>query len=607
MQPIPRRWRRAFIIAALGSAILAVPAANAEILAVDDNRNVGIFHNIDFVAGFGWEVGQPLTVEVFRNGQRIGMAEGPTVAVDEGLPLQGALEVNHGPAGAPQPGDCWTNYTPDIMPGDEVRMTQGVDVDSVLIDPITVDRGPFLNSAGKVQVEGRASRPDGTPIPIAFLDSGSVLNTSQFRGGPNEIFRTPGTTDGVTMIFDPASRMDDPGRDGREPDGLSTEDRRALLMAGEYTIGYGHVAPLPRETQLFEGNADTPGPALGCEASPSESNAVTSTDDAAVNASSGDLVVDGKAMAGTFDDDITEVVPKLSDGTTTISGGPIDVTGAVRTWTHTFARADLETLADGPLTVSADYVTSAGPIGGHTKSLTKDVAVPGAPGANPGSGSYVGTQQVALSGESGATIRYTIGGSDVAAPTASSGTVANGAIAVTASQTIRAVVIDAAGNMSPVSTFAYTITAPVPQNTAGDTATGADGSGGGTSVVIAPLGAAPTTAQSTSSKLALKRLSTAARVKRSVARVRGIGLKMELPDGANVVKINIYRKVAGGKLRLISSGFKAPSTSGVYSVRQNHAALKRLLTVGGYEVQVTPGASRNDLGATRKASFKIVP
>ncbi len=605
MHHIPRRWRRAFTIATLGSAVLAVPVANAEIIAVDDNRNVATFHNIDFVAGFGWEVGPTLTVEVFRGGQRIGMAAGPTVAIDEGLAQQGALEVNHGPAGAPQPGDCWTNYTPDIMPGDEVRMTQGANVDSVLIDPITVDRGPFVNGAGNVQVEGRAARPDGTPIPIAFLDSGSVLNTSQFRGGPNEIFRTPGTTDGVTMIFDPASRMDAPGRDGREPDGLSTADRLGLLMAGEYTIGYGHVAPLPRETQLFEGNADTPGPALGCEASPSESNAVTSTDDAAVNASSGDLVVNGNAMAGTFDDDITEVVPKLSDGTTTISGDPIDVTGAVRTWTHTFARSDLETLADGPLTASADYVTSAGAIGGHTKSLTKDVAVPGAPGASPGSGSYVGTQHVALSGENGATIRYTIGTSDVAAPTPSSGTVANGAIAVTASQTIKAVVVDAAGNMSPVSTFAYTITAPVDQNAVGDAA-GAGGPSGGTSVVVAPLGTAPTITQTTPAKLALKKLSTAARVKRSVARLRGIGLKMELPDGTNVVKINIYRKAAGGKLKLISSGFKAPGKGGVYSVRQNHAALKRLLTVGSYEVQVTPGASRTDLGATRKAGFKIV-
>jgi hypothetical protein len=297
-------WKGVAACALAGSAFIAAPAANAEVISVGDGRNVGIFHNIDFIAGFGWQEGLPLTVEVFRNGQRIGSASGPTIAVDEGLPLAGALEVNHGPEGAPQPGDCWTNYTPDIMPGDEVRLTQGAETDSVIIDPITVDRGPFLNADGNVQVEGRASTANGTPLAIAALDSGGVLNTSKFRGGPNQLFRTPGTTDGWTMIFDPASPMD-ASRDGREPAGLTRATRLDLLMAGEYTMGYGHVAPLPRETQLHEGNGDAPGPALGCEGLASESNAVSSLDDGAINLASGDLVVTGKAMAGTFDDDIT--------------------------------------------------------------------------------------------------------------------------------------------------------------------------------------------------------------------------------------------------------------------------------------------------------------
>jgi hypothetical protein len=584
----------------LGSAIIAVPSANAEVISVGDGRNVGIFHNIDFVAGFGWEVGQPLTVEVFRGGQRIGMAEGPTVDLDEGLPLNGALEVNHGPVGDPQPGDCWTTYTPDIMPGDEVRLTQLGITDTVIIDPITVDRGPFVNSAGKVQVEGRASRPGGTPIPIAFLDSGSVLNTSQFRGGPNEIFRTLGTTDGVTMIFDPASPMTAEGRDGREPGGLTTAQRLDLLMGGEYTIGYGHVAPLPRETQMFDGNADTPGPALGCEALPSESNAVSSTDDTAVNVASGDLLVNGKVMAGTFDNDITSVIPKISDGTTTVTGAAINVTGAVSTWTTTFSRASLETLRDGPLTISADYFTTNGPIGGHTKTIAKDIVAPAAATANVPSGSYVGPQQITLSAENGATIRYTIGGPGVADPTASTGTIANGPIPITASQTVKAIVVDAAGNTSPVATFAYTITAPVQQNTGG----GGAAAGGVTTILPAPaLGGNTNTVAP--AQLALKRLLTAAKVKRSTARLRGIRLSMELASGTNVVKINVYRR-SGGKLKLISSGFKTTSNSGVYRVRQNHASLRRLLRIGSYEVRVTPGRSRTDLGKTSKASFKVV-
>jgi hypothetical protein len=44
----------------------------------------------------------------------------------------------------------------------------------------------------------------------------------------------------------------------------------------------------------------------------------------------------------------------------------------------------------------------------------------------------------------------------------------------------------------------------------------------------------------------------------------------------------------------------------VYDVRQNHAALRRLLRTGIYEVHVTPGASRTDLGTPSKRAFTVV-
>jgi hypothetical protein len=80
---------------------------------------------------------------------------------------------------------------------------------------------------------------------------------------------------------------------------------------------------------------------------------------------------------------------------------------------------------------------------------------------------------------------------------------------------------------------------------------------------------------------------------------------MRLADGTEIVKINVYRRTAAG-LKLLSSGYKAPSAAGLYRVTQNHAQLRRLLTRGTYEVQVTPGYGKTELGTTARASFKVV-
>src|SRR3712207_2049605 len=131
----------AALVASLALAIpsWAMPAGDG----VRPGHNVSVFHNPDFVAAFGYPVGEPLTVEVYRNDVKIGSATGPAVAVNEGLPLAGALEVNHGPVGAPQPGDCWTGITPDILPGDHVVVTDSTGAtDEVLVDNITIDKGP---------------------------------------------------------------------------------------------------------------------------------------------------------------------------------------------------------------------------------------------------------------------------------------------------------------------------------------------------------------------------------------------------------------------------------------------------------------------------------
>lgn len=105
--------------------------------------------------------------------------------------------------------------------------------------------------------------------------------------------------------------------------------------------------------------------------------------------------------------------------------------------------------------------------------------------------------------------------------------------------------------------------------------------------------------------LALRSLTTAARVKQLKAKVQGIRLTMRLSDGTEIVKVNVYRKV-GTRLRLLSSTFRVPAAGALSRVTQNQPGLRRLLKRGDYQVQVTPGYSKSELGRTSRASFKVV-
>jgi hypothetical protein len=80
---------------------------------------------------------------------------------------------------------------------------------------------------------------------------------------------------------------------------------------------------------------------------------------------------------------------------------------------------------------------------------------------------------------------------------------------------------------------------------------------------------------------------------------------MRVPDGTVVVRIRVYRKT-GKRLTLLSDGYRTPAAAGLFRVQQGHLQLRRQLKRGAYEVQVTPGYSTSELGATSKISFKVV-
>ncbi len=246
--------------AMLATTAWAMPTGNG----VRADHNISVFHNLDFVAAFGYVVGEQLTVEVFRNGNLIGTASGPAQNIDEGLPQNGALEVNHGPEGAPLPGDCWTGAVPDIRPGDRVAVTDSNDVtDEVLVDRITITKGPYdvtstVRNKTDVAVEGRAAYADGRPIPIAKLNSGELRQAEpRFRATPNKVERIPGSTDRWRATYRAPYRI------FQIKDPLTLQQQKRAVLNGDHAMGYGHVAPLPTETQLVEGLGGG-GPAVGC-------------------------------------------------------------------------------------------------------------------------------------------------------------------------------------------------------------------------------------------------------------------------------------------------------------------------------------------------------
>jgi hypothetical protein len=160
-----------------------------------------------------------------------------------------------------------------------------------------------------------------------------------------------------------------------------------------------------------------------------------------------------------------------------------------------------------------------------------------------------------------------------------------------------------------VKSFAYVIEVPV---TAGGTATTATvatpalaGATSTSSPTPLPKPTGGTAAGSSRPKLSVTSLRTAARMKQSSARKRGFRLTMRLPGGTEIVRIQVYRRTRTG-LKLVSAGYKAPSAAGPYRIQQRHVQLRRQLKRGTYEVHVTPGYTRNELGVASKVSFRVV-
>jgi hypothetical protein len=565
------------------AAVVAAPAARAQDANVRPGKNMSVFANTGFVAAFNYTLGAPMKVEIVREGHVVARASGPAVATADGP----GLEVNHGPAGAPLPGDCWSNYTPRILPGDEVRVIDDGGTDSVLVDEIKLASAEQVGN--DVVVKGTAFYADGTPIPVAALDSGEARNIGPVvRANPTSVVAGPNAGEWIATYEAALGYGVISGKGDNQPPAVQLRQ----ILTGDHAMGYGHAA-LPNGAaapvaQVAEGVGDHSGPAPGCEvvAPIVPANAITTLNDDVVNIDSGDLEIGGVSEAG------TDVAVTLDDG----HGGAITVDAvegpSSGAWSVLVSRAQLEDLADGTLTVAVSF-------GGDTLSLAKDTAAPAAIVGTPAPGTYATAQSVRLStGDATDVIRFTRDGTT---PTATSPR-ASGPISIPSTQTIKAFATDAAGNAGPVHALAYTIgvTAGGVQTSGGNgQTTTAHGLG---SVVTVPAGlAAPRR-----SKPYLRQFGTSPRMKRSAVRKAGIRVFMRVADDAEVVRIRVFRKLANGRRVLVATAFRSPGRAGLYRTRLANRKLRRDLRVGSYDVEATPGASRSELGTSSGFGFKVV-
>ena len=172
----------------------------------------------------------------------------------------------------------------------------------------------------------------------------------------------------------------------------------------------------------------------------------------AVNASN---IGAGLTLSG-GSNDATGVTVTLDDSDPATPAATATAVPTASSYSVLFNSVQLSGLRDGTLTATSSFVTPAGTIPGTGTSVLKDTVAPSAPTSDTAPGRYAATQRVILSPAAtepaSSVVRFTTDGST---PTGTS--VAGRTTDITTSRTLKAIVVDAAGNTSPVASFAYVI------------------------------------------------------------------------------------------------------------------------------------------------------
>jgi Chitobiase/beta-hexosaminidase C-terminal domain len=536
--------------AIMSSAVIAAPANAAAPVGGPVLPAIAITYNTGEIL-YTDPPGNPTVATVSRGAAPL--ATGTFNAPDPAAPGEFGVNSFHLALAGTATG-CWDQFVPQILPGDSVT----VDGTTVAVPDITAN--PPQQVGNTVVVTGTATGVDPSVLDVEIAPAGA----GRFAGGVGAAggqFLSSLVPRGFAAVFN----MTDATHWKTTFSGLDA-GTLAIAAGGTASVMWDPAAlaavdPPIATTVAYE--AGSTGAAVpGC-AGLFRPNEATGADRALINMANvgNDLTVNGVSQPGAS----ASQVMLIDSNNKTVSAGAF----GLGNWSGTIPASSLSGLADGAIRIASVYSIGAG----RTVSglLRKDTTAPAAPTSSLTAGSYTSAQNAELSAAEG-TIYYTTDGS---APSTSSTKYAS-AIKVAATQTIKAIAVDGAGNASPVSSFDYAINKPVVQQPI---------------QVVAP--SAP--------KMRLDALTLTSRMKLRTAKRRGIHAVVFAPEGAKVIKVRLlYRN------HVITRTVKVVRGDGVItltlpSTRKGRAKLRR----GTYKLQVTPGASTHKYGATTTRTIRI--
>ena len=418
-------------VAAAAAIVVTTPAMAAAVIdpVPAQPLEVVVFPERDFVVTEGGPGNLALDFKIIRNGVTIGTAAGTTDA-------DGLLEVNH-PGGV-----CWQGVTPNILPGDVLRVTEQANPANgyeVRTQGVSAPQAEIVGS--NVVVHGVALDDAGNPLPLSRVEQRIVQPELREPPEPLEKRDIRATTDDGNLVRDNSPGAA-PGAFIATHSGLTAIQRQKAIEGQTRVLGWQRTAANGDRLgiTIFEAG-EVGGPGFGgCPLG--RDYAVT-----AFSRPSLKLGHNGVTVSGTSND-ATDVQVTLVDGAaaTTDPSRAATITGT--TFRAAFTRAQVNRLRDGKIRAVGSYTVGGGKINGVTKTIVKDLKAPRPAKSDTRSGVYQRTQFVSLFRAAGeartSRIFYTTNGRAPGLGSLKFGR----AIRISSTHVLRAVVIDQAGNKS---------------------------------------------------------------------------------------------------------------------------------------------------------------
>jgi hypothetical protein len=361
------------------------------------------FPQRDFISATGYTPNVAYTFSVIRGGNVVSTSS-PVVADPTGL-----AEVNH-PGGG-----CWTGVTPNLQPGDTIRISGGGLVEQTTIAGVSDER-PIVTAVdpvtggGTVEIHGKAADAAGNPLPLDQIEQRLIARNDSFDlNGRRAIRATAGAGSDGTLAYDAPGSVRFTAKYT-----LQTPDDLARAVGGRSTSGtffdgaesrslwLGNSPALGNELTIYEnGPAIAGGPALvgGCTPGPAEvpapnvtlptlaprfaQTAVGSTSAAQnvtiTNSGTAPLHLDRAYLAGLNPGDFVLTVPAGANGSVVDPGKSVTVTVAFKPTAAGTRQANLSFADDAAnstdQTLALTGTTPAGPGGASTAPVQSLAAV----------------------------------------------------------------------------------------------------------------------------------------------------------------------------------------------------------------------------------------